>query len=209
MGFFSTNLEKIVTNATINIRKLILDPSRTVVVNINTVNGYFKSGQMFSPPLAAVLPNVVRANEYLLNSRKLFIVDYHQKNSSELSFFPEHCVSYTEQQIVDELDRFSEDADIITKNSVNAFVSADYIKWFSANINNFDNMIIVGGMTDTDVLQFALSQQAYCFENDRYLRIIVLENAVRSFDNHAHDDMDNHIFALYNMYINGITIAQI
>lgn len=209
MGFLNKNTERIVTNSTVSIRSLILDPSRTVIVNMNTVGGYFEKGRMFSPLLKSVLPKIVRTNEYFLNSRKLFIVDYHTDSSSELSFFPPHCAEYSEQQIIPELDGFAENAEIITKNSVNAFVSRDYIRWLSQNIGTIENIIITGGMTDTDVMQFALSQQAYCFENDREMNVIVMSNAVHSFDNDAHDGDDCHFFALYNMYINGIKLASI
>jgi len=85
----------------------------------------------------------------------------------------------------------------------------DYLAWLAKNQNNISNFIIVGGMTDISVMQFALSQKSQLNEINRQANVIVVENATQTFENNAHNGNQMHAFALYNMYINGIMIAQI
>jgi len=64
-------------------------------------------------------------------------------------------------------------------------------------------------MTDLCVMQYALALKAYGNQNDRKLNVVVLENATQSFTTEAHDGNIMHRFALYNMMLNGIIIAEI
>lgn len=209
MGIITTNIEKLVKNSTRDIRDIPVNPAKTVVVNMNTINGYFRFGKMASSQLSKVTDEIFGVNEYFMSARKLFSSDAHSAQSPELKTFPEHCLNEEEREIISELSSFKAQGDVVYKNSANLFMSFDFIHWLSVNDRTADNYVITGGMTDIDVMQFALAQKAYFNEHNRQGKIIVVENATRSFSSSAHDGIQAHYSALYNMLINGVLIARI
>lgn len=209
MGLFTGNFDRIVSERTLNIRKLLLDPDRTAIININTSEGFFRKGGLWSPHFASAIPQLVRVNEYLLHSRKIFAVDYHTKKSAELRIFPEHCVADDECQILAELDKFASGAEVVVKNCANAMFSNDFLRWFAENVDTLDNYIIAGALTDIDVMQLALSLRSYFNERDLKPRIIVVMNACRTFSAESHNADDFQTFSAYNMLLNGITCVNI
>jgi nicotinamidase-related amidase len=209
MGIFTGNFDRIVSERTLNIRKLLLDPDRTAIININTSEGFFRKGGLWSPHFASAIPQLVRVNEYLLHSRKIFAVDYHTKKSAELRIFPEHCVADDECQILAELDKFASGAEVVVKNCANAMFSNDFLRWFAENVDTLDNYIIAGALTDIDVMQLALSLRSYFNERDLKPRIIVVMNACRTFSAESHNADDFQTFSAYNMLLNGITCVNI
>ncbi len=206
--FFTPQYEKTIREVTVPIRTFITDPEATVVVNINTINGYFKKGKLSTARLQNIIPRIKRVNEYYLDSPKLFFTDAHTKDSEEFDTYPEHCVDKYEQEVISELEPFAEVGEIIAKNSTNGFFCKPYLTWLAKN-KQIENIIVVGGFTDTDVLQFALAQRAYWNENNNNNRIIVIENAVQTYHNDIHNGDMMHHFALFNLYMNGIKLAHL
>ena len=206
---FTPGHEKTVKVAIVNLRTLLINPETAVVVNIDTINGFFKQGALSSSRMVAVIPQIRKVNEYFLSSRKLFFTDWHKDGCPEFNAFPAHCVSEEEQQIISELAPFSSTGEIFRKNSTNGFLSMEYLAWMTKHCRQIENYIIVGGVTDICVLQYALTQKAYLNENNIRAGIVVVENAVQTFHSAIHNGDDMHFFALYNMLLNGIKLAQI
>lgn len=206
--FFTPQYEKTVREVTVPIRTFITDPERTVVVNMDTINGYFKKGKMASSRLRNIIPQIKRANEYYLDSPKIFFTDAHTRDSEEFDTYPEHCVDKYEQEVISELEPFAEVGDVIPKNSTNGFFCKQYLSWLAKH-REIENIVIVGGFTDTSILQFALAQRAYWNESDNNNRIIVIENAVQTYHDDIHNGDTMHSFALFNMYMNGIKLAHL
>lgn len=208
MGAFSS-IEKIVSERTPNIRKLLLDPDRTAIININTSEGIFRKGELWSSHFTSAIPQLVRVNEYLLHCRKVFAVDYHSYKSTELKIFPAHCTEDSECQLLAELDSLANGAEIVVKNCSNAMFASGFLQWFARNVDTLDNFILAGAFTDVDVMQLALSLKSYFNEQDRTAKIIVVLNACRTFSAASHNAEDFHTFAAYNMLINGINCVDI
>ncbi|MBE6895569.1 MAG: isochorismatase family protein [Ruminococcaceae bacterium] len=208
MGIFS-GMERVVNENTLNIRKILLDPDRTAMINVNTSDGFFKKGPFVSSHMSSAIKNLVRINEYLLHCRRVFAVDYHNPKSAEFRTFPEHCTTDESCQIIEELDKFASSSDIVVKNCANAMFSNAFLRWFADNADTLDNFIIVGAHTDIDVMQLALSLRSYFNERDRSVKIIVVLNACRTFAAESHNADDFHTFAAYNMLLNGITCANV
>ncbi len=212
MGLFDTDLEKVVSHMVKDIRKVPMNPRTTVVVNVDTINGLFRYGSLSTPRLESVIPEIVRVNEYFLSSRKLFLIDNHLPDSTEFKAFPKHCCDEYETSVIEELGSFAAgvNTDVIYKNSANAFLSNSFIKWLAKNDGLYSNFVLVGGMTDIGVMQFALTLRSYFNEkNEPRKRICVVENAVQTFDSDSHNGDRMQTFALYNMLINGITLVKI
>lgn len=207
--FPSNNIGKLMRDVTIDIRKLNLNPATTVVVNVDVINGFFKAGALASPRMDRVANKIEKVNEFFLNSQKVFFVDTHTQNSTEFSAYPSHCISEHEQQIIPELQRFTEQALIVKKNCTNGFLEPTYAKWFAENKNKIESIVITGGATDICVLQFALTQKAFLNEINSKIKVIAVENAIQTFDAEAHNGDLCHSFAMYNMYINGIIPVKV
>ena len=211
MKLFSNKFEDFVLDMVTYIRSEDINPRRTVVVNMDTVNGFFKKGAMYSPRLEEIIPKIAQVNEYFVHSGKIFFVDKHSENSTEFNTYPPHCMDEEECSIIEELKFFSERSNAVTieKNSTNAFFVSDFMLWLRENMAAVDNFVIVGGATDICVLQFALSLKAYFDQLNREKDVIVIENAVQTFDSEGHDGAKMHIFAIYNMILNGVNVYSI
>ncbi len=205
---FIPSYEKILREVTVDIRNFITNPETTVVVNMDTINGFFKKGKLASKRLKAIIPQIKQVNEYYLDSPKLFFADTHTPDSEEFATYPEHCVDKYEQEIITELEAFAEVGEIIPKNSTNGFFCKEYLAWLSKH-KGIENIVIVGGCTDICVMQFALAMRAYWNEQNNNNRIIVIENAVQTYHDDIHNGDMMHSFALFNMYMNGIKIARL
>lgn len=212
MGLFDSDLERIVNSMVKEIRNVRINPRTTVVMNLDTTNGYFKNGEISSVRLKEIIPEIVGVNEYFLKSMKLFLLDEHDSNSLEFKHFPLHCATTDEKIVINELHTFLGDysSKVIFKNSVNPFSCDEFNKWFQENHPSFVNYVIVGGFTDIGVMQLALSLRSYFNEkNIEKKHIIVVENAVQTFDSGSHNGDKMHVFALYNMLLNGINLVKI
>lgn len=208
MGLFS-GMERVVSERTLNIRKLLLDPDRTAMINVNTTDGFFKKGPFASSHMMASIKNIVRANEYLLHCRRVFAVDYHSPKSLEFRTFPEHCTVDEQCQIIEELEKFTSSSDVVVKNCANAMFANGFLRWFAENVDTLDNFILVGAHIDIDIMQLALSLKSYFNERDRAAKIIVVTNACRTFSAESHNADDFQTFAAYNMLLNGISCVSI
>ena len=206
--FFTPPYEKTIREVTVDIRNYITNPETTVVVNMDTINGFFKKGKLASNRLKAIIPQIKQVNEYYLDSPKLFFADTHTSDSEEFETYPEHCVDKYEQEIITELESFAEVGEIIPKNCTNGFFCKQYLAWLAKH-KEIENIVIVGGCTDICVMQFALAMRAYWNESNNNNRIIVIENAVQTYHDDIHNGDMMHYFALFNMYMNGIKIARL
>ena len=92
MKLFSNNFEDFVLDMVTDIRSEAINPRRTVVVNMDTVKGFFKKGAMYSPRLEEIIPKIAQVNEYFVHSGKIFFVDKHSENSTEFNTYPPHCM---------------------------------------------------------------------------------------------------------------------
>ena len=206
--FLNRRLLHTLSDVTTDLRRLDITPERTVVVNINTINGYFHHGGMFSPRLEKIIPRLVRVNERYLAAHRLFLCDAHTSASSELTTYPTHCTTERERAVIKELANFS--GTILPKNCTNGFLTPGYARWLSKNLQDLDTFLLTGAMSDISVLQFALSQKAYLDNiNNRKVRIVAVTNAMQTFSAPEHDGDLMHAFARYNLYINGIQLATI
>ncbi|PJI07141.1 MULTISPECIES: isochorismatase family protein [Clostridium] len=183
----------------------------TVIINVDLINGFCKSGNLSSQRVEKIIPYAVQINNLFKDYNKIFFVDKHTEKSAEFDAFLPHCIGgTTESEIVDELKDFaSENATICEKNSVNGFLCDSYSDWLKNNLDKI-NMIVVGDVTDICIMNFCLTQKAFFNEKNIKSRIIVPVKAVETFDvdetNHNGDLMN--IFALYNMSMNGIEIVK-
>lgn len=187
-----------------------LDSSKTALIVIDMVNGFAKTGNLYSDRVENIIPTVVDITKKFKNYTKLFIADTHDEKSVEFEAYLPHCVG-DEAKVIEELKAlYDENSKEIPKNSTNGFLAPMFQEWFYKNKDSYNQYVLIGDCTDICVLQFALSLKAYFNEYNQPSRIIIPLDAVETY----HLDLNNHdgdlmnLFALYNMELNGIELVK-
>ncbi|MDF2676424.1 MAG: Amidase from nicotinamidase family [Bacillota bacterium] len=184
---------------------------KTVLVVIDMVNGFTYNGALSSTRVAKMAKNIVELNEKTEGYKKIFFLDSHVENSQEFVSFPKHCIKDTDESLlIPELIKYTKENNsvCIEKNSTNGFLAKGFQNWLENNIENIDNYIITGCVTDICVLQFALCLKAYFNEHNKNKRLIVPINTVDTYDGGSHDAYLMNLFALYNMKTSGIEVVE-
>lgn len=184
-----------------------LDPEKTVLVIVDMINAFARTGPLQSPRVEALIPEVVRVLK-LCRRRGIGAIafaDSHSRRSPEFDSYPAHALAGTaESEVVDEIKEVG-GYTLFAKNSTNGFLEEGFQNWFSSH-PHLENFIVVGDCTDICVQQFALSLKAYSNMRDERRRVIVPVNAVDTYDLGAHNGDLTHVMALFNMMGNGVEL---
>lgn len=182
----------------------------TALIIIDMVNGFAKSGNLYSDRIEAIIPNVLETTKLFSKHTKLFVADTHDENATEFEAYLPHCVG-EEAHVIEELKSLYDEYSLeIPKNSTNGFLAPAFQKWFEENKNNYNQFVVIGDCTDICILQMALALKTYYNQHNLSSRVIVPLNAVETY----HLELNNHygdlmnLFALYNMELNGIELVK-
>ena len=184
-----------------------LPSTHTVLVMIDMINGFARSGALMSKRVEELIPEIVSLSVKCdeLGISKLAFADNHTGISPEFEAYPVHCLKDTsEAEVVDEIKNAG-GYKLIPKNSTNGFLEEEFQNWLGQNpdINTF---IVTGDCTDICVQQFSITLKTWFNKQNRSSRIIVPINAVDTYDLGIHNGDLTNLMALYNMHINGIEI---
>lgn len=186
-----------------------LDKEKTALIIIDMVNGFAKKGNLSSPRVEAIIPNVRRTAQISRERefKLLAFADCHCKGCEEFSSYPEHCLSGTkESELIDELKDII-GIEIIKKNSTNGFIEDEFKKWLNNN-GDIDTFIIVGDCTDICVMQFSLSLKTFFNKNNKPVKIFIPLDSVDTFDLGIHRGDFMNISSLFIMEANGAEIVS-
>ncbi|UUD35737.1 cysteine hydrolase [Mycoplasmopsis caviae] len=173
---------------------------KKLICVIDMLEGFCNSGNLASPLIKKIVPNIKNLLEENKEQDNLFICDSHNSYDLEMQQYPLHCLKETkEAQVVSELKSYVKD--ILTKNSTNAFHNFD-----KELINKYDEFIIVGCCTDICILQFSLSLKTYLNEKNIDKKVTVLKDAVATFDMPGHNAQQFNNFSLMLMSYAGVEI---
>lgn len=181
----------------------------TAIVIVDMVNGFVHKGNMASPRVKAMVPNIASLLEKFKDSKKVFFKDCHTKNSREFKAYIEHCIDKEEIGIIDELRKYAydENSTRINKNSTNGFLTKDFGLWLEAN-KNIKNFIVVGCVTDICVSDFAKTLNCYICEHNLDKNVIVPINCTETYEAGSHNAEIMNIVTLYSMKLAGIKIVD-
>jgi len=182
---------------------------KKLFVIIDMVNGFVNEGALADKKINKITPKIVELTKSAIKNSIPIIAfkDTHTKNDEEFKVFPPHCIKGTlESELIPELKVFEKDFISIEKNTTNGFIT----KAFQKIVNNiaFEEVIIVGCCTDICVEQFATNFQKFNKENNRKTKLIVIEDAVYTFDTPNHNAESCHNDAINRMAKAGITILK-
>lgn len=185
-----------------------LDPASTVLIVVDMINGFAKSGALYSPRVEALIPEVLKLCTYFHKNQmaQLAFADAHTERSPEFSAYPPHCIHGTEESnLVPELAAVPS-LRVIHKNSTNGYLEPEFRHWLAAN-EQIENFVLVGDCTDICVEQLANTLKCHFNRIDRPVRVIVPCKMVNTYSFGTHEGDLMHLMALAIMEGNGVEIV--
>lgn len=144
----------------------------------------------------AILPTIrqVLEAESAKGSAIVFTADTHELDDPEFAMWPPHCVRGTwECEIVPELQEYVADARIQPKRRYSAFFDTDLAEYV-ANLQP-EKIIIMGVCTDICVMHTVADLRYRDYE------VVVVRDAVASFDTEAHEFALKHMEKILGAHI--------
>jgi nicotinamidase-related amidase len=195
---------------------------QTALISIDVVNGFCKSGNLYSPRIEAIVKPIVD----LFRSAKqngienfVLVQDTHPKSSKEFQIYPSHCVegsleSRTIQELLD-LEN-SNQFHVIPKRTIHPGVDPGFQDWLRQN-PSIKQWILVGDCTDICVYQTAIYLKSWYIQQNLDCHIVIPADCVDTFDipvdrekrgdAQPHPAEFLHVLFLYHMRTNGIHVV--
>lgn len=164
---------------------------------VDMINGFLKEGNMsFESGQKTIEPIKDLIEQFIANGDMIAAFrDEHNSDSLEFKTYPVHCIKGSgESDLIDELKPYAEHIVDIPKNSTNGTNTVAFQKLLSDNV--FSEVVVVGVCTDICVLQAVLSLITYFYENDLDTKVVVVEEAVDTFDTPEHSAEEYNKFSL-------------
>ena len=172
------------------------------IIIIDMVNGFIKEGPLHDKSILGIVDNINTVVNKVDGDIIVF-EDCHHPDSKEFEAFPEHCLDGDSQsKTIEELSYlFSHPNYLYTikKNSTNGI-----FKFISQELPKAGRYYIMGVCSDICVLQFATSLKALANEVNVEMEIIVVSDAIDTFDGENHDKKEMNEIALNLMRAMGI-----
>ena len=179
-----------------------------LLVVVDMVNGFIREGAMASEHIEHIIPRIKTLIDKAIEEDEgiAFIKDTHEKGCLEFRKFPEHCVKGTkESELVDEFKPYEKGALVYEKNSTSTMFAPGFMKDIDA-MKKLREVIITGCCTDICVLNLAIPLTNYFDQNDRDVKVSVLEDAVETYDAPTHNAKEYNEMSLKLMRQAGIEV---
>ncbi len=174
------------------------------IIIIDMVNGFVKEGPLHDESILDIVDNINTVVEKVDGDIIVF-EDCHNPDCKEFEAFPPHCLKGDSQsETIDELSYlFSHPNYLCTikKNSTNGI-----FKFIGNELAREGRYYIMGVCSDICVLQFALSLKALSNEMDMEMEVIVVSDAIDTFDGENHDKHQMNELSINLMRSMGIKI---
>ena len=170
---------------------LIVDPMNDFLVK--------DASLLADPKMRWILPNISMLSDGLEKNgcETVIATDSHYPEDEELKIFPPHCMKGTwGAEVVDELQRFVKDDNLVIKNTTNAFMKTDMEKRL---MEKGPKVVVVSGVcSDICVIQAVITLSGLS-EKFGIERIIVPKDCVTTFgDEHYSAELkDEMVFNIF------------
>lgn len=198
------------------------EPGRAGMFSTDLIVGFCSEGALSSPRVNTIVPRVAelfnRAHEAGVR-RFVLTQDTHEVNAPEFDSWPAHCVRGTrESQAVPELESlpFAGEFVVFEKNALSPAIATGFENWLERN-DDLQTYIVTGDCTDLCVYQLAMFLRMWANATNRPGRqVVVPADAVATYDlavsgagsAFPHDGDFSHIYFLYHMALNGISVVR-
>lgn len=202
------DMNGIVEKEALAIRKSL----RPVLFIVDMNNGFARKGALASPRVEKIIPQIAQlAEEFKKKGYPIIaFTDSHAQDAEEFRFYPPHCIKNTrESELVDEIKGLGDYVDVIEKDSTNGFLEKKAREAIDSLIRKDTRQwVVTGCCSDLCVLQFVLSLRTYFNTIGFNGEIVIPWYMVETYDAPGHDGDEMNSFAMYNMKINGVKIAE-
>lgn len=166
---------------------------RNLLVVVDMVNGFINEGNLADKSINRITNNVVSLVEDAIQNNINIVAfkDTHTEKDVEFNSFPPHCIKGTSEcELIPELKIYEHFMHIIEKPTTNGF-ETDKFKNLIRCVK-FDNIYVCGCCTDICVYNFVNSLIDYLHKNGLNTNIIVVQDAVDTFNgtNHKADEVN-------------------
>lgn len=160
-----------------------------MLIVVDMVNGFVTKGDLHDEKIGEIVPRQIelikeaKANNHLV----VFIKDTHTEDSTEHKRFGDmrHCIEGSgEEEIIDTLKPFEEDAISIKKNST-SFMEAPDFRNLIEEATNIKTVDVVGCCTDICVCNGTMGLANYFNQWNRDVEIQVHQDAIATFAEEA------------------------
>lgn len=158
-----------------------------LLVVVDMVNGFVNEWNLADKKINRIVPNIVKLiNNFINNNEKILAFkDTHSIDDEEFKLFLPHCIKGTNEcELIPELKVYENKMKIIEKPTTNGFNTEEFQDYI--NRNKFNSIIVAGCCTDICVYNFVVSLKDYLDKNKRKDKIIVVEDAVDTFNAKEH-----------------------
>jgi nicotinamidase-related amidase len=202
---------------------VITDPERVAITSVDLINGFCYEGNLSSPRVAALVPNVVDLFQraHMRGVRNFVLIqECHSEHAEEFKAYGPHGICGTrEAETVAALaslplaNQFS----IVRKNSLHTITDTAMEQWLERH-TDVDTFIVVGDCTDLCAYDLAMDLKLRANARDIARRVIVPENCAQTYDLTVddaekigalpHDGDFLHRLFLYMMALNKIEVVK-
>ncbi len=174
------------------------------IIIIDMVNGFVKEGPLHDKSILDIVDNINTVVEKIDGDIIIF-EDCHKPGCKEFEVFPEHCLEGDSQsETIDELQYLFFHPNYlctIKKNSTNGI-----FQFIGRELAKPGRYYIMGVCSDICVLQFAMSLKTLSNEMNTDIDVIVVSDAIDTFDGKNHDKNEMNQLAIDLMKSMGIKI---
>lgn len=182
--------------------------NKKVLIIVDMINGFAKSGALADPKIMDVCDEQVRLVNVFKEEKNPIIAfkDVHDKDSVEFTSFPSHCVRGTEEvELVKPLKVFESDFTVIEKNSTSGFVVEEFLEQLKA-MNDIEEVVIVGCCTDICVMNLAIPLKNYFDQQNKKILVSAVQDACATYDADFHDAEEWSNMAYHFMTQAGVNV---
>lgn len=165
-----------------------LNEIRELLIVVDMVNGFIREGALADCGLTQIVPEIVKmVVEYQKRGQGiLFVKDEHTDRSAEFKNFPVHCLKgASECELIEELKKYEEDNMSIVKNSTSAIFAHGFLKLIDL-MPNLKRVVGCGVEAYICVLNLFIPLKNYFDQNNRYVDVFVVEDAIDTFNTPCH-----------------------
>lgn len=190
--------------------KAKFENAKKMLVVVDLVKGFVTEGNMADPKIQHIIPESKKlVQEFLKNDNPvIYIKDCHEEDATEFKRYPKHCVKGTrEAEMVDDLIPFEKDVFVFEKNSTSAMFATNFLDTIN-QMDNLEEVVIIGCCTDICVMNLAIPLQNYFDEVNMNVKIVVPKTAVETYDAPVHLKDEYNEMAFKFMQQAGIKVVN-
>lgn len=157
---------------------------------IDMNNGFVNFGAMANPAYNELVPEQLKLIEYFRKEDELvnFVLEGHEKGSTEFLSYPEHCVLGTgEAELIPEFigEQNKPNTKTYYKNCINGMLIPE-VQQDVKELENLDVAVFAGVCEDLCVEDFARTFARFRDQLNRLTKLYVVRNCVDTFDAPGH-----------------------